>query len=67
MKLYNDAFEEKERYRVLKKIGISQKTLKKGIQKELLFIYVVPFFIFECPAFNKSVIKNMIKFMNYCL
>ena len=39
MKLYNDAFEEKERYRVLKKIGISQKTLKKGIQKELLFIY----------------------------
>ena len=29
MKLYNDSFEERERYNVLKKIGISSKTLKQ--------------------------------------
>lgn len=62
MKLYNDAFEEKERYRVLKKIGISQKTLKKGIQKELLFIYVVPFLIMSVSSyFSVHALANMMQ------
>lgn len=60
MKLYNDAFEEKERYRVLKKIGISQRTLQKGIQKELLFIYVVPFLIMSLSSyFSVHALANM--------
>ena len=37
MKIYNDAFEERERYRVLSKLGISQKTLNKAIANELRF------------------------------
>src|SRR5699024_9700336 len=37
MKLYNDAFEEKERYNVLGKIGISEKVLKKSVRQELRF------------------------------
>ena len=62
MKLYNDAFEEKERYRVLKKIGISQKTLKKGIQKELLFIYIVPFLIMSVSSyFSVHALANMMQ------
>lgn len=43
MKLYNDSFEEKERYSVLKKIGVAGKTLKKAISKELQAAYAMPF------------------------
>ena len=45
MKLYNDAFEEKERYQVLKKLGIDRKTLKKSIANELKFAYVGPLIV----------------------
>jgi len=39
MKLYNDAFEEKERMLVLRKLGISGNTLKKSVSKELKTAY----------------------------
>ena len=42
MKLYNDAFEEKERMLVLKKLGISGKTLKKSISHEQKTAYALP-------------------------
>lgn len=45
MKVYNDAYEEKERYQVLQKIGFSKKTLKKSIANELKAAYILPFLV----------------------
>jgi putative ABC transport system permease protein len=50
MKLYNDAFEEKERYAVLKKLGIAQKTLRKSIARELLTAYALPFLVMSISS-----------------
>ena len=51
MKLYNDAFEEKERYNVLGKIGISEKVLKKSVRQELRFAYAAPFLIMMVSSY----------------
>lgn len=51
IKLYNDAFEEKERYVVLKKLGFSQKTLKKAISNELKSAYALPFIIMAISSY----------------
>lgn len=51
MKVYNDAFEEKERYLILRKLGIAQKTLKRAAQKELRFAYTAPFLIMAVSSY----------------
>lgn len=51
MKLYNDAFEEKERYQILKKLGISGKTLKKSLSHELFTAYALPFLVMMLSAY----------------
>lgn len=51
MKLYNDAYEEKERYQVLHKIGISKKILKKSIVNELRFAYFTPFLVMGISSY----------------
>ena len=51
MKLYNDAFEEKERYMILLKLGISRKSLKKSIADELLFAYVAPLLVMSISSY----------------
>jgi len=51
MKLYNDAFEEKERYLVLKKIGFSSRTLAASVAKELLGAYMLPFVVMTVSAY----------------
>lgn len=51
MKLYNDAFEEKERYLVLKKIGFSSRTLAASIAQELLGAYMLPFVVMTVSAY----------------
>lgn len=51
MKLYNDAFEEKERYAVLKKMGIAEKTLGKAAAKELRCAYALPFILMMVSSF----------------
>lgn len=62
MKLYNDAFEEKERYQVLSKLGISKKTLKKSIANELRFAYAVPFLIMAISSyFSVKAIGNLMQ------
>lgn len=60
MKLYNDAFEEKERYQVLKKIGMAGKTLKKSMAHELLAAYAMPFLVMLISArFSVHALENM--------
>lgn len=51
MKLYNDAFEEKERYAVLHKIGIRKKEMAKAITKELRVAYVMPFLFMTLSSY----------------
>lgn len=51
MKLYNDAFEEKERYSVLKKMGVAEKTLGKAAAKELRCAYALPFILMMVSSF----------------
>lgn len=51
MKLYNHAFEEKERYLVLKKIGFSSRTLAASIAQKLLGAYMLPFVVMTVSAY----------------
>lgn len=51
MKLYNDAYDEKERYQILHKIGISKRTLKKAIINELRFAYLAPLFVMSISSY----------------
>ena len=51
MKLYNDAFEEKERYRVLMKMGFDRQVLKKSIGAELGASYGVTFGVMGISSF----------------
>lgn len=51
MKLYNDAFEEKERYAILLKLGISKKSLKRSIADELLFAYITPLVVMSISSY----------------
>ncbi len=51
MKLYNDALEEKERYLVMRKLGLEEKTLRKSIAKELGTAYLMPFLIMMISAY----------------
>lgn len=65
MKLYNDAFEEKERYTILKKMGISTKTLSRAAAKELRAAYAMPFLLmalsswFSVHSLEKLMSKNL--------
>lgn len=45
MKLYNDAFEERERYSILRKLGIEEAVLTRAVVRELGTAYGVPFLV----------------------
>ena len=51
MKLYNDSFEERERYLVLGKLGFSSKTLSASIAHELMSAYMLPFIVMAVSAY----------------
>lgn len=51
MKLYNDSFEEKERYLVLRKLGIPSGTISASIAQELLSAYMLPFAVMAVSAY----------------
>lgn len=51
MKLYNDAFEERGRYKVLQKIGCSERRLRRAVSRELGCTYALPFAVMAGSAF----------------
>lgn len=65
MKLYNDAFEEQNRYAVLQKIGCSARALRRSAGKELLASYALPFLVmavsayFSVHALEKVMFENL--------
>lgn len=58
-KLITEANDEKERYKILSKIGVSKKDITKSVKKQILLIFVLPFIVsivhssFALSAFNK--------------
>ncbi|MCT4599027.1 MAG: FtsX-like permease family protein [Vallitalea sp.] len=58
-KLITEANDEKERYKILSKIGVSKKDITKSVRKQILLIFVLPFIVslvhssFALSAFNK--------------
>lgn len=51
MKLYNDSFDEEERYGVLMKIGVAKKTLGKATANELRVAYGAPFLLMTISSY----------------
>lgn len=51
MKLCNDSYEERERYLVLKKLGISPRTLSASIAHELISAYVLPLSVMAVSSY----------------
>lgn len=62
MKLSNEAFEDKERYLVLRKLGISNKALTKSIKNEIRFAYYCPFILMVISSyFSVHALANVMK------
>lgn len=65
MKLYHDAFEERERYLVIMKMGVDQQILKKSISIELATAYGMTFLVmgissyFSVGALAKMMYTNL--------
>lgn len=51
MKLYNDAFEEKDRYQILQKLGFNRKTLKRAAAHELFVAYAAPLILMTVSSY----------------
>lgn len=62
MKIYNDSFEEQDRYAVLQKIGISSRILIRAITKELQFAFIAPLLIMTLFSyFSVKAIGNVMQ------
>lgn len=62
MKLSNEAFEDKERYVVLRKLGISNRALTKSIKNEIRFAYYCPFVLMVISSyFSVHALANVMK------
>lgn len=62
MKLYNDSFEDQNRYRILKKLGIHEKALKKSMKRELQFAYLAPLLVMSISSyFSVKALANVMK------
>lgn len=51
MRLYNDAFEERERYLVMGKLGFDDRALKKSVRRELGTAYALPFIVMSISSY----------------
>lgn len=51
MRLYNDAFEEKERYQIMRKMGFDECALRKAIVRELGTAYALPFLVMSVSSY----------------
>lgn len=62
MKLSNEAFEDKERYTVLKNLGVSERALVKSIRNEIRFAYYCPFILMVISSyFSVHALANVMK------
>lgn len=62
MRLLNDSFAEQERYKVLRKIGITDRVMNKAIGKELAVSYGLPFMVTSfCSYFSVKSLGNVMR------
>lgn len=72
-KLLNEAAEEKERYEVLRKIGVSYKEIKKSISKQVFVMFSIPVIvgishgIFAMGALSKLLGRSLIVSTGYII
>ena len=65
IKIYSDASEDKDKYKILKDIGASKKDLGKAIRKEVMLFYVLPLSIglihsfFAIQVLGKFISENL--------
>lgn len=65
IKIYSDANDDKEKYRILKNIGVSKKDLGRAIRKEVSLFYILPLSIgllhsfFAIQALGKFLSENL--------
>ena len=51
LKIGNEAYEDRERYEILEKMGISRKTLGKAVRNEICFAYYCPFLLMTISSY----------------
>lgn len=62
LKLSNEAYEDKERYQVLKKLGISSRSLRRAVRNEICFTYYCPFMLMLITSyFSVKALGNVMK------
>lgn len=67
IKLNNDAYEDRERYGILRKLGIGDDTLFKSMKNEIRFTYYCPFVLmvisswFSIKALGNVMTENLLK------
>lgn len=62
MKTYNDASDDRQRYIILKNVGISKRSMHHAIQKEVAFTYILPIVITAFSSyFIMSALQNLMK------
>lgn len=62
LKTGNEVYEDKERYRVLEKMGIQTKVLKKSVRNEICFTYYCPFVLMVVTSwFSIHALGNVMK------
>lgn len=62
IKLGNDAYLDRQRYEVLKKLGISKATLYRSIKNEIRFTYYCPFLLMVIASFfSVKSLSNVMK------
>lgn len=65
IKIYSDANDDKEKYKILKNIGVSKKDLGKAIRKEVSLFYILPLSIgllhsfFAIQALGRFLSENL--------
>lgn len=62
LKTGNDAYEDRERYLVLKKLGIQEKALRRAVRNEICFTYYCPFALMVITSyFSVKALGNVMK------
>lgn len=62
LKTGNDAYEDRERYLVLRKLGIQEKALRRAVRNEICFTYYCPFVLMVITSyFSVKALGNVMK------
>ncbi|MDO5345769.1 MAG: ABC transporter permease [Lachnospiraceae bacterium] len=68
LKVGNDAYEDRQRYQVLGKLGISKSVLGKSVRNEICFTYYCPFFLMAVTSyFSVRALGNVMKENLFCV